>query len=94
MRSLFDALRAMQGRATAPQAPFVPDYMLSINQNAAPIDPNMPISDEQRKRMLQALSGGAPRMPSPTPIPQSQMGGRSAMGLSGLLSALRASRQR
>lgn len=94
MQKLMAVLRNMQGRTTAPQAPLVPERTMPIQYDETPLPANVPMSDEQRKRMLEAFMGGAPRMPSPTPVPQTQIGGRSAMGLSGLLSALRASRQR
>lgn len=123
------ALRAIQGRTTAPQAPLVPERTMPIQYDETPLPANVPMSDEQRYKMLEnfmgrepslvepvrlsptesamnralrlaresekaRIEGGMPRMPSPTPVPQTEMGGRSAMGLSGLLSALRASRQR
>lgn len=88
------ALRAIQGRTTAPQAPLVPERTMPIQYDETPLPANVPMSDEQRKRMLEAFMGSAPRMPSPTPVPQAEMGGRSGMGLGGILNALRASRQR
>ena len=101
VQKLMDALRAMQGRRQGQglptQAPFVPDYMLPINQNTAAIDPNMPISDEQRKRNLEALMGGTPRMPqgregTPRVGPSPTMRG-SGMGLEGILQGIEASRR-
>lgn len=128
---LIEALRAMQGRTTAPQAPLVPERTMPIQysdvQRPPKVDFNGPMTDEQRYKMLEnfmieppgqvpqmsptesamnralrlareserlRLMGGAPRMPSPTPVPQSEMGGRSGMGLGGILNAIRASRQR
>ena len=128
---LLAALRAMQGRTTAPQAPLVPERTMPIHYNDVQrppkVDFNGPMTDEQRYKMLEnfmieppgqvpqmsptesamnralrlaresekaRIEGGMPRMPSPTPVPQSQMGGRSSMGLGGILNAIRASRQR
>ena len=91
---LLEAIRAMQGRTIAPQAPLVPERTMPIEYDETPLPPNAPMSDEQRKRMLEAFMVGSPRMPSPTPVPRSEMGGRSNMGLGGILNAIRASRQR
>lgn len=128
---LIEALRAMQGRSTAPQAPSVAERTMPIQysdvQRPPKVDFNGPMTEEQRYKMLEnfmieppgqvpqmsptesamnralrlareserlRLMGGTPRMPSPTPVPQAEMGGRSAMGLGGILNAIRASRQR
>ena len=124
---LMAALRAMQGRTTAPQAPSVPERLMPIEYTSNKgMYPNAgEMTDDQRRKMLEnfmfspeipqmsptesamnralrlaresekaRIEGGMPRMPSPTPVPQFEMGGRSNMGLGGILNAIRASRQR
>ena len=94
VQKLLDMLRGMQGKGQtiAPQAPYIPDLTMPV--------PEMSPADIARLKMRKAaqeaeklrIMGEMPRMPSPSPVPPSQ-GGRSAMGLGGLLNAIRASRK-